>query len=144
MRKWVANKDFLMEDIINYVTPERDYLVIRQVFAGAFIYEYENIDKVVVNRYCVHGKITDGWKKNCTFVSREEETPWGETGGTGGGGGEGGGVMDESYVGPDEPGFGENVLEDGHSRIWIDTNHDNRVLMVTRTNDVYASVELCQ
>lgn len=138
MRKWVANEDFLMEDIINYVYPEKDYLIIRQVQAGSFIYEYENIDKVVVNRYEVQGAISQGWKKLCSVVGVEAETPWGETGGSGGG--------DDSFVamyrGIDLPGMGENQLEVGQSKIWYDENSSKKFIVARVTEDEFVQVEL--
>lgn len=57
---------------------------------------------------------------------------------TGGGGGDG--YLKETLYSADQPGVGANVLNDGESRIWVDTAN-SKTYLVSRTGTIYKLVE---
>lgn len=81
MKIWRATQNFTMTNLVNRTLPERYYQDIDKVKKGDFIYEYENVDKYVINRYTVFGPLDDSWKHYCEFIGEKPEESSGDVAG---------------------------------------------------------------
>jgi hypothetical protein len=101
MIKWQADRAFFFGGIQEYIIPTRDQEIIMKVSEGDYIYESENIGRLIVNeRYINGGGFSEAWKDNCTQISTLTENEVGDTTGAGSG---------ESNTLGDMPGSGESI-----------------------------------
>lgn len=78
MKTWKATQSFTMTSLVNHTLPERYYQDIQEIKKDDLIYEYENVDKYVINRYTIFGPIDDSWKRYCELIDEIPEETSGE------------------------------------------------------------------
>lgn len=68
MKKWRVVEPFLMSDVQEYVVPTKDqYDVIRQN-VGDFIYEAENVERLIVGGRSFYGTFSKAFRARCQLV----------------------------------------------------------------------------